>query len=75
MQFNKLLHMSSLNLYSGCFVSMPVIRLLTFSCPRLTFFSFLQYEGIELAEVDELRAEVAAKNLNIKLCCLELFDL
>jgi hypothetical protein len=75
LQYNKLQHVSSVNLYSGCFLSLPIIRQLTYGCPRLRGFSFLQFESIDLADVDELRAEVTAKNLDIKLCCLELFDL
>ena len=72
---NKLKQVRSINLYDGCFISMPVVRQLTFSCPELTAFSFLQFEGIEIAEVERLKAELATKNLDIKVHCLETLDL
>ena len=72
---NQLKEVRSINLYDGCFISMPVVRQLAFSCPELTAFSFLQFEGIEIADVERLKAEVAAKNLDIKVHCLETLDL
>jgi len=72
---NKLKQVRSINLYDGCFISMPVVRQLTFCCPALTAFSFLQFEGIEIAEVERLKAELATKNLDIKVHCLETLDL
>lgn len=72
---NQLKQVRSINLYDGCFISMPVVRQLAFSCPELTAFSFLQFEGIEIADVERLKAEVAAKNLDIKVHCLETLDL
>lgn len=74
-QNNPLASLSNLSLYSGCFLSMSVIRQLVFDCPQLRALSFLQSETIDIAEVDELKAEVVKRNLNISLCCLELYDL
>lgn len=74
LSMNHLEHLTSISLYSGCYVSISLVRKLTLECPKLTFFSFIQSESIELAEVERLRLEVARKNLNIKLCCLEMFD-
>lgn len=74
MQSNKLSKVATISLYSGCFLSMDLVRRLTFLCPKLTVFSFIQSENVDLAEVERLRLEVSAKNLNIKLCCLEMFD-
>lgn len=71
---NKLLNMVSISLYSGCIVSVSLVRKLTLECPKLTFFSFIQSENMELAEVERLRLEVTKKNLNIKLACLEMFE-
>lgn len=72
---NKLSCLTSLNLYSGCHVSMSLVRKLTMECPKLTFFSFIQQDNHESAEVERLRLEVTRKNYNIKLCCLEVpFD-
>ena len=69
---NSLKALTSLNLYSGCHVSMPLVRKLTMECPKLTFFSFIQTDNHESAEVERLRLEVSRKNYNIKLCCLEV---
>ena len=72
---NKLSCLTSLNLYSGCHVSMSLVRKLTMECSKLTFFSFIQQDNHESAEVERLRLEVTRKNYNIKLCCLEVpFD-
>ncbi len=71
---NSLKCLSSLSLYSGCFVSIAIVKKLTLDCPKLSFFSFIQSENIQLTEVERLRLEVSRKNLNIKLCCLEMFD-
>ena len=80
--FSRLLHLGllrrlrTLNLYGGCFLSLPVLRRLALcpqDCPRLTSLSFLQFEGIEAADVEAMRAEAANANLDIKICCLELF--
>jgi len=72
MSGNKLACLTSLNLYSGCHVSMSLVRKLTMECPKLTFFSFIQTDNHESAEVERLRLEVTRKNYNIKLCCLEV---
>ncbi len=72
----RLRRLESLQLYSGCFLSLAVIRRLVLSpsaCPRLRSLSFLQFEAIETADVEALRAEAVAGNLDIKICCLELF--
>merc|ERR1712018_945092 len=71
---NKLLNLVSISLYSGCFVSVSLVRKLVLECPKLTFFSFIQSENMELAEVERLRLDVVKKNLNIKLACLEMFE-
>lgn len=71
---NKLANILSISLYSGCIVSVSLVRKLTLECPRLTFFSFIQSENMELAEVERLRLDVVKKNLNIKLACLEMFE-
>lgn len=71
---NPLPVLTSISLYSGCFISIHMVRKLALECPRLTFFSFIQSENIELAEVERLRSEININNLNIKLCCLEMFD-
>ena len=71
---NGLVRLQSLSLYSGCFVSIAMVRKMAFDCPKLTFFSFIQSENIELAEVERLKLDVAKKNLNLKVCCLEMFD-
>ena len=71
---NKLLHLCSISLYSGCVVSVVLVRKLALECPNLTFFSFIQSENMELAEVERLRLEVSKRNLNIKLTCLEMFE-
>lgn len=72
LQTNRLERLKTLSLYTGCMVTMPVIRQLMFGCPELTSFSFLQHEDMDQAEVDALRAEVVRKNLDIKLCPLEV---
>ena len=77
---NKMSKLTSVSLYSGCYVSISMVRKLTLDCPKLTFFSFIQSEKLnwqkklELAEVERLRLECARKNLNVKLCCLEMFE-
>ena len=71
---NPLSKMTSLHLYSGCFVSIVMVRKMAFECPKLTLFSFIQSENIELAEVERLKLDVVKKNLNLKVCCLEMFD-
>ena len=77
---NKMAKLTSVSLYSGCYVSISMVRKLTLECPKLTFFSFIQSEKLnwqkklELAEVERLRLECARKNLNVKLCCLEMFE-
>jgi len=71
---NKMTRLTSVSLYSGCYVSISMVRKLTLECPKLTFFSFIQSEKVEVAEVERLRLEVARKNLNVKLCCLEMFE-
>lgn len=71
---NKLLNLVSISLYSGCIVSVSLVRKLVLECPKLNFFSFIQSENMELAEVERLRLEVSKKNLNIKLTCLEMFE-
>ena len=71
---NKMARLTSVSLYSGCYVSISMVRKLTLECPKLTFFSFIQSEKVEVAEVERLRLEVARKNLNVKLCCLEMFE-
>ena len=50
------------------------MRQLALRCPNLSFFSFIQSENMELAEVERLRLEVSKRNLNIKLTCLEMFE-
>ena len=72
---NKLKRLRSISLYDGCFISMNVVRQLTYCCPELTAFSFLQFDGIEIADVERLKAEVAAKNMDVKVHCLETLDL
>ena len=37
---------TSISLYSGCYVSIQMVRKLTLECPKLTFFSFIQSEKI-----------------------------
>lgn len=74
LEVNKLSQMASISLYGGCFVSMALVRKLTLECPRLSFFSFIQSENIDLAEVERLRLEVASKNLNIQFQVLEMFE-
>jgi len=77
---NKMAKLTSVSLYSGCYVSISMVRKLTLDCPKLTFFSFIQskehnwQKKLELAEVERLRLECSRKNLNIKLCCLEMFE-
>ena len=71
---NKLEYATAINLYSGCFLSMEIIRRLSFSCPRLNCFSFMQSNNVDMSEVERLRIEMAEKNLDIKLCCLEMFE-
>lgn len=75
LQHNQLKELQTLNLYSGCYVSMPLLRQFTFQCPKLNNLSFLQYDNIETAEVEAFRVEITAKNMDIKLCCLEMLDL
>ena len=71
---NRMEYVAGINLYSGCFLSMELIRRLAFSCPRLKCFSFMQANNVEISDVERLRLEMARKNLDIKLCCLEMFD-
>jgi len=77
---NRMAKLTSVSLYSGCYVSISMVRKLTLECPKLTFFSFIQSEKLnwqkklEIAEVERLRLECARKNLNVKLCCLEMFE-
>ena len=80
MASNKMAKLTSVSLYSGCYVSISMVRKLTLDCPKLTFFSFIQskehnwQKKLELAEVERLRLECSRKNLNIKLCFLEMFE-
>ena len=71
---NTLSSVAYINLYSGCSLSLVLLRKLIFDCPKLTGFSFIQPEGLDLSEIERLRLEVAKKNLDIKLCCLEMYD-
>ena len=71
---NMLEYVAGINLYSGCFLSMELIRRLSFGCPRLKCFSFMQANTVDISDVERLRVEMARKNLDIKLCCLEMFD-
>ncbi len=72
LSLNGLTRLQSLFLNYGCAVSMPMVHRLAFDCPRLSLFSFILTETMEVAEVERLRLDVARKNLNIKLCCLEV---
>lgn len=72
MQHNKLTDLISITLHPGCYVSMPVVRSLTYGCPALSSFSFPMLEDADLSYVEALKTEVTAANLDIKLCCLEV---
>jgi hypothetical protein len=50
------------------------LRRLIFGCEKLTSFSFGQSETLDINDVERLTLEVANKNLDIKLCCLEMFN-
>ena len=71
MGFNKMESVTAITLYSGCFISLEVIRKLALECPRL---SFMQFENVDVLDVERLRIEMAGKNLDIKFCSLEMFD-
>ena len=71
---NKLSNIVSINLDSGCFLSIELLRRLIFGCEKLTSFSFGQSETLDINDVERLTLEVANKNLDIKLCCLEMFN-
>ena len=71
-QHNPLNELQSVNLYSGCLLSLDTIRQLTFGLPQLTSLYFLQNDDMDISEVEALRTEAAKRNLNVKLCCLEL---
>ena len=71
LQTNKMSHVATISL-CGCYLSIEVLRRIVFTCDKLTCFSFSQSETLELSDVDRLREEVISKNLDIKLCCLEM---
>ena len=75
LQTNKLCHVTNISLYSGCFLSVELLRKLIFGCERLTSFSFSQSETLDLNDVERMRIEIGAKNLDIRLCCLEMFNI
>ena len=72
LQHNKMLELTSLTLYNGCYLTMGVLRRLIFDCAKLKLLSFLQFDGFEMADVDALKQELESMNLDIKLQCLEL---
>ena len=75
LQTNKLCQVTSISLYSGCFLSLDLLRKLIFDCEKLSSFSFSQSETLDLNDVERMRMEIAAKNLDIRLCCLEMFNI
>ena len=72
LQHNKMLELTSLTLYNGCYLTMGVLRRLIFDCPKLKLLSFLQFDGFEIGDVEALKQELETQNLDIKLQCLEL---
>jgi hypothetical protein len=75
LQTNKLCHVTSISLYTGCFLSIDLLRKLIFGCEMLTSFSFSQSETLDLNDVERMRIEISSKNLDIRLCCLEMYNL
>jgi hypothetical protein len=56
-------------------MSLPALRALALDiCPRLTHLTFPQAPGMRLTDVEALRAEITSLNLDLTLCCLELYD-
>lgn len=72
-QFNKMNRLSYLNLCSGCLMTLGTIKFLAMSCPKLTSFSFVQYE-FDVADAANFQKALKAKNLDIVLNCLEFIS-
>ena len=43
---NKMAKLTSVSLYSGCYVSISMVRKLTLECPKLTFLSVLNFKKL-----------------------------